>query len=328
MPASAPTVAPDTAHPTAGPRALPPSAASVLRTLLYYHLFRFPLGTAELHRLADRALDASSLTAALDYLQQQGWIGQRGPYWFLGDPDQVDERREGERRAGRMQARARRRARLIARFPFVRAVALSGTLSKGVLAPGDDVDFFVICGPRRVWLCRTLLMAFKKIVLLNSHRLFCVNYLVDERQLAIPDRNAFTATEIAWLRPLVGRDPARAFFAANAWVHDYLPNWQPDGTAAIDAPPGNAVQSLLELWLGGALGDWLDERCRAMIERHNRRRYRHLPESDFAVALRTSPVASKHHPQHYQRRILERFETALLAFEQRHGVRLRPDPSS
>lgn len=307
----------------------PPLAASVLRTLLYYGLFRFPLSTTELRLLADEpCADEHAMERALASLEREGYIGRRGDHAFIGDPAQVEERRAGEARAARMQARARRRARLIARFPFVRAVALSGTLSKGVLGPEDDVDFFVITAPGRVWLCRALLMGFKKLVLLNSHRLFCVNYLVDEQQLAIPDRNRFTATEIAWLRPLIGPAQAAAFFAANPWVAEFLPNWRSASNGLGEVSPTGVLKRWLESAFGGALGARLDERCRAWIAGHNQRRYRHLAAADFAVALRTSAGASKHHPQHYQRRILERFEAALAEFEQRHRVRLRPHSPS
>jgi hypothetical protein len=306
---------------------LPPLAASALRTLLYYGLFRFPLRLVELQHLCDVPCpDAQALARTLDALERDGLVGRHADHVFVGDPAQVDERRAGEARARRLHARVRRRARLIGRFPFVRAVALSGTLSKGVLGLDDDVDFFVITTPGRLWLCRALLMGFKKTVLFNSHRLFCVNYLVDEQQLAIPERNRFTATEIAWLRPLVGPGPARAFFDANPWVSEFLPNWRRADDAPGEALPPGRLKRAFEHLLAGPFGAHLNERCRALIARHNERRYRDLAPADFVVALRTAAGASKHHPRHYQRRILERFDASLAEFEQQHGVRLRPTP--
>jgi hypothetical protein len=220
-----------------------------------------------------------------------------------------------------MLPRALARSRLIARFPFVRGVCLSGTISKGVMGPGDDVDFFVITAPSRVWLCRALLMTFKRVALLGSHRLFCVNYLMSEDQLAVPDRNLFTATEIAWLRPTVGQLPYRRFVAANAWVSEFFPNWSPAARSVAEVVTGPLARAC-ERALRGARGDALDARCRAAIERRNRKRHGHLPPEIYEVALRATKAASKHHPSHYQDRVIGRLEAAIADFERCHGVSL------
>jgi hypothetical protein len=294
----------------------------VLRTLLYYRIFRFPLRSEELDRLTGfpfaRAGEARETLAQLVAL---GLVGEREGFHFVGDPAQVAERLDGERRAGSALPRALRRSRLIARFPFVRGVALTGTLSKGVFHEGDDVDFFVVTAKDRVWVCRTLLMLFKKVVLLDSHRFFCVNYLVAEDALAVPDRNVFTATEVAWLKPVQGGAAFEAFFRANGWVSSFLPAWCPRGEAAAQAPAG-PFKRLLERLLAGPSGDHLDDRLREAIDRRNRRRYAHLRGGAFEVALRAEKGASKHHPNHFQQKVLGRLAEEVRAFEAEHGVSL------
>src|SRR5690606_3777846 len=92
---------------------------------------------------------------------------------------------------------ARKKAKLISQFPFVRGVMASGSLSKGYADEKSDIDFFIITIPNRLWIARTLLVLYKRIFLLNSHKFFCVNYFVDEKHLGIEEKNLFTATELA-----------------------------------------------------------------------------------------------------------------------------------
>lgn len=296
--------------------------AAVLRTLLYYRIFRFPLREDEVVRLCRRAFSRpGEVREVLADLVARGLADERDGLYFVGDEVQVGERLAAERGAAAALPRALRRSRLIARFPFVRGVALTGTLSKGVFREGDDVDFFVVTAKDRVWVCRTLLMLFKKLVLLDSHRYFCVNYLVAEDALAVPDRNVFTATEVAWLKPVSGGERFEAFFRANPWVSSFLPGWRPPEAAVPPAPRG-PFKRLLERLLAGRAGDRLDDRLRDAISRRNRRRYAHLASGAFEVALRAEKSSSKHHPNHFQERILARHAEEIREFEAARGVRL------
>lgn len=298
------------------------AAEAVLRTLLYYGIFRFPLRVEEVARLSGFPFaGAGEAREVLSELAARGLTGERDGLHFVGDAAQAGDRREAERRAAAVLPRALRRGRLIARFPFVRGVALTGTISKGVFHEGDDVDFFVVTAKDRVWLCRTLLMLFKKVVLLDSHRFFCVNYLVAEDALGVPDRNVFTATEVAWLKPVAGGAAFDAFFRANPWVTSFFPAWRPPEGAPPDVPPG-PVKRLVERLLSGRAGDRLDDRLREAISRRNRRRYAHLQGREFDVALRAEKGSSKHHPNHFQQRVLARLAEELRAFDAAHGLRL------
>lgn len=294
----------------------------MLKTLLYYRIFRFPLREDEVVRFCHRSGPRpGEVREVLAGLVACGLAGERDGLYFVGDEAQAAERLEAERRAAVALPRALRRSRLIARFPFVRGVGLTGSLSKGVFCDGDDVDFFVVTAKDRVWVCRTLLMLFKKVVLLNSHRTFCVNYLVAEDALAVPDRNVFTATEVAWLKPVSGGERFETFFRENLWISSFLPGWRPPQAAVPPAPHG-PFKRLLERLLSGPAGDRLDDHLRDAISRRNRRRYAHLAAGAFEVALRAEKSSSKHHPNHFQERILARHAEEIREFEAARGVRL------
>ena len=297
----------------------------MLLALIYYHMFRFPMKLEEIRALCQAPVgDPDELRLALERLVDEGIVEHHDGFWFLGDPDQIAERAAGAERERRMRPRAEARARLIAAFPFARGVCLSGTISKGVLGERDDVDFFVITAPGRVWLCRTLLMVFKRLFLAGSHRLFCVNYLVAEDRLALPDMNLFTATELAWLVPVVGRERYDELVAANGWLRSYLPNWSTAASGSESPAPAGLAKRAIEAALEGRGGDRLDALCRRAIDRRNRSRYRTLAPEVFGQAMRATPTASKHHPLDFQGRILARFEEAVHAFEQELGIEVCP----
>jgi len=291
----------------------------VVRTLMYYHIFEFPLSVDELHRFSPvRWNDAAELEIELKELLAAGMIGLDRGYYFIGDDSHVDERRADEERARTELPRAARWSGFIARFPHVRGVAVSGTLSKGVMKEGDDLDYLVFTEPGRVWLCRLVLMGFKKVFLLNSHHRFCINYLLAEDHLEIPDRDLFTATEVAWLLPTVNRSIHDRFLAANSWIADYFPNWLRCSNAGAPLPR-SFVKTVAEVCTGGFVGRWLDGWSHRVISRRNERRYRHL-EIQHDVALRSEKHASKHHPRAFSERVLRRLADEIAAFELHHGV--------
>ena len=78
--------------------------------------------------------------------------------------------------------------KFISKFPYVRAILLSGSISKGYMDKDSDVDYFIITQPNRLWVTRLLLMLFKKIFLFNSRKVFCINYFVDSEKLEIEEK--------------------------------------------------------------------------------------------------------------------------------------------
>lgn len=137
----------------------------------------------------------------------------------------MDRRLEGNQLASQRMTDARKYASIAANFPFVRAV-LSGSLSKHVMKPDSDIDFFIITAPEKLWVCRALLTAYKKLLLGNSHRNFCLNYFIDSNNLEIPDKNIFTATEIVFLLPMYNYSLYEKFMAKNKWVDTEFPNFK------------------------------------------------------------------------------------------------------
>lgn len=296
----------------------------MVRTLLYYHIFEYPLTAREILRFSDHPWNGlADVERAARELVRLDLIGTDRGFFFIGEDSHVDERVADEARAEEALPQAEKWSRFISRFPYVRGVAVSGTLSKGVMKEDDDLDYLVFTEPDRVWLCRLFLMGFKKLFLFNSHHRFCINYLLADDRLEIPDRDLFTATEIAWLLPTINPSIYERFLDTNAWVGEIFPNWRRrSGETAAPLTDGllkSAAEGLADLLGGRRLDDW----SHRFISGRNKRRYGHL-DLRHEDALRSEKHASKHHPRGFQERVLSCLEDGIEAFEQRHGVTIRP----
>ena len=140
-------------------------------------------------------------------------------YSLHNNPLLAYRRKEGNLRAKKLIPRAYAIGRFLYRFPFVRAIAISGSLSKDFADEKADIDFFIITKANRLWIARTMMHLFKKLTFITGHQhYFCMNYYVDEEALLIQDQNIFTAIEIRTLLPVCGGRQHDNFFEVNNWA--------------------------------------------------------------------------------------------------------------
>ncbi len=290
-----------------------PTEGAVLQTLAYFEVFTYPLTPTEVFAFCGEAsYTQAAIFERLQNLVEKGHIFQFGPFFqSKNDPNWAMRRLDCNRRADNILPRARRMARFIAQFPYVRGVFVSGSLSKHCMSPNSDVDFFIVTESGRLWLARTLLVVFKKIFLLNSHKYFCVNYFVDTKHLEIEEKNLFTATESVTLVPMWGAEFYEAFCRANAWAWQQYPHFAYRST--VDVPPHSCrfLKKILEKTLSGSLGNWLDQKAMRLTVGFWKKKFRHLDSSAFDLALKSRRGVSKHHPLHFQQKVLEGFEQNL-----------------
>jgi hypothetical protein len=303
-------------------RSLDASSVAVLHTMMYFDVFRHPLTTDEIRRNCQwRGCTLSETAAALEDLQQKGFVAEEEGYWFIrGKNNLVQLRREREERAAHFLRKAKKYASFISGFPFVRGVYISGSLSKGTMDPNGDIDYFIITAPRRLWVARSLLVLFKKIFLLNSRKYFCVNYFIDTEQLAIPDRNLFVATEINFIRPMSNGTLYSDFMRSNHWVELFYPNSVKHAADKIPEPRNGRMKRTLEKILQGNLGEWLDDRLLRITLNRWKKKFPYVAGQDFEVDFRSRRHVSKHHPQGFQRRVSTELERRRLEMTEATGI--------
>ena len=119
-----------------------------------------------------------------------------------------------------------RSAWLLSHIPFVRGLILTGSSSKEILEKNDDFDFLVIVEPNHLWICRTLIIAFRRLISFNfklkNSKHFDCNYFLSENALRIIDKNEFTAIEIFFAKPVFNYDTYQMFIKKNLWITQYF----------------------------------------------------------------------------------------------------------
>jgi len=233
--------------PTAG-EAVHEVDRAILRTVTYAGLFECPLDLGELERsLLDVPAAAPLIAERLGrpYLRRRlvssgGQVHPRGRERWIGE-------RDGRRRhTRRLLERHGRLLRLLGRFPFVKLVALSGACAHDNAAD-DDVDVFLVTRRGRAWAVSLALTLLAKAA--GVRRTLCLNYLVDEDAMALPERDVFTAFEIVGLKPLAGRSAYRRFVDANRWAAERFPNFFARHQELSESVPEPACPRWLEVVL-------------------------------------------------------------------------------
>lgn len=289
---------------------------SILKTVLYSDLFRYPLTPEEIfQRMETNHVTQQDVDQELDSLVKAGILFRSERLHAIqNDPQLFDNRKAGNHLALKMMPRATKRAQLIYQFPFVRAVLISGSLSKNYANSESDVDFFIVTTQGRLWITRTLLAFFQKIFLLNSRKYFCINYLVDESDLEIEERNIFTATELATLIPICGCDAYMALMRANSWVHQFLPNFHASSKPSTK-DRGGLVKKSIEWVLSFPIFNSLERVFMNTTARHWQSLHsKKYPSDQFRIAFKATPHVAKSHPDFHQKRVIELFEKRVAEY--------------
>lgn len=184
----------------------------------------------------------------------------------------------------------RRQLRWLTRMPGVAFCGLTGANAFESCREKDDIDIFVVTSKRRLWLSYVLLVVFSKVM--GKRGLFCINYLVDETRLHIPQHDYYTAIQILQMIPLIDSTLSEQIIAENQWIFDFLPNAAPsvirDDFYLLRSARSKNQKSTLRRSLGGLF----DRLNRKIYQRYVVRLSRKYP-SEFGSGIRLSEGAAK-----------------------------------
>lgn len=274
-----------------------------LKTILYFSIFRYPLTLIEIHGYTNH--DSINETyKELNQLIELNIINKIDDiYIYNNDSDCISKRQKGNLEAEKIMEIAFKKARLISKFPYVKAVGISGSLSKGYFDKESDIDFFVITKPNKLWICRTILILYKKIFLLNSRKYFCVNYFITSNQLEIVEKNRFTATELKTLIPLQGKAIFEEFYSANKWVNDYFKQFNPNLSQTLENS-SSIISTIIEFMLNNKIGQVFNVLFKKITIQKWNAKFKSLHKDDFNIALKSTDSISKHHPSNFQKKVI------------------------
>ena len=239
---------------------------AIVNTVAYVDAFDYPLTTAEIHRYLIRLpLSPEQLAEVLRFSNLVPRRLRRwGDYYMLPGRERIMQiRRQRQMVAERIWPEAVRYGRLISRMPFVRMVAVTGSLAVNNVGPHEDIDYLIVTANDRLWLCRAFVILIVRWAARRGLEI-CPNYFLTERALELPTQNLYTAHELTQMVPLSGLPIYHSLRRLNGWTQEYLPNARgvPElfvpVRAAMRQTAGMPFGRLIELLLSSRLGQRLD----------------------------------------------------------------------
>lgn len=287
----------------------------ILKVLLYFDVFDHPLTAEEIYTfLPSNSTSPGEINKLCHGSSLKQFVTSSGKYFhMIHAPSRcVKDRFAKEKRAHKRWRIARAMAAVIRQFPFVRGVFVSGELSKGVAREDGDVDFFIITADSRLWICRTLLILFKKLILFNSKKYFCLNHFITESNLVVEERNLYSALEIATIKPLHNTFLYHRYLRRNLWISDFFPNLTiPSEDTENRGPRRSLLQIALEFpWLS-PLADRSNERLRRAWEFIWKRRYPILSEEKRRELYRCDVGMSTAYAGDFLTKVLDEYRARL-----------------
>lgn len=261
---------------------------AVLATIVYYDALDYPMTEFEVwkHLLVDRESDPvmnrptlGQIAGAIESLVAEQAIERRwGMLTLPLRSGLIEQRIQREKASVPKIRRAAALVRRLAWVPFIRMIALTGSLSMKVGDRGSDWDFFVVLAQGAIWRGRTMLSLVLQLLGKRRHGNFienraCLNHFVTEASLEVAMHDYYSASEYRFMYTLMGRDTERRFELANRWMARLKPNFEPSVLPNSWHRRASRVQSAIQTLCERCLGwqGWeafLSEWQRKMIERN------------------------------------------------------------
>ncbi|NVN89178.1 MAG: hypothetical protein HXX11_01130 [Desulfuromonadales bacterium] len=301
----------------------------IIKTLLYFSIFNHALTLDELyyfHQKTNVTRQRINYDLRGIVSEKNGIIGELNGYYYIKPHmnHAVERFNRGKISHDRWKV-AKRVSTIIKHFPFVRGIFITGSLGKNSSDVNSDIDYLIICKEKRLWIARTFLRLFVRI-LYNGNKLMCINYFLAENNLSIEDRNMFTATELALIKVMYNTENLNQLIQSNPWIEEYFPNYQssngryhlpPSGLRTSDSR--SMLQPLFEMFFPGKIGDKIDALLLRRIQRNFKKLFPDCAEREQQSSLVISAGTAKIHGTSIgdqKKRILEKYHDLL----RHHGI--------
>jgi len=287
---------------------------NILKVLAYFDIFHYPLVADEIRSFLPVIIDDISLEEALTNLLAENQVFKFDDFYSLKDNQSLIERRcKGNSLAKAKMDTAFRAASILSHFPYVRALAISGSLSKNFADEKTDIDFFIIAAANRLWIARTIMHLFKKFsFLVGRQDWFCMNYYIDEAMMEIPEKNVFTAMEIVTLIPMYGDKTLLHFFSNNQWIKNYFPAKEIILNDIVKTKKGlfkKGVEKIFNNNIGNAIDNYLmkltDKRWQKKTEE------KRVNEKGICMGMKAGKHFSKPDPKNFQDKVIQQYQHKL-----------------
>lgn len=297
---------------------------NVLRTLLYFDVFNYPLKFNEVFENMPVPVSKEDLMKDLQCLIEEELIKEENGFYLLSSSstNSIERRLKGNAEALKTMGKAYHYSKKIASFPFISGVCISGGLSKNYYDAQSDIDYFVITKANRLWLSRTIFIVYYKTLSKIEKENYCLNYFISEADLLIPDKNDFVATELAYLLPTVNYPLYKRILKENSWYKTKFLNKGELSDLNCIETPAPMFKRVTEFMFKGKFGDWIDDQLLYITLKHWQKKYPELSRQDFELQFRSRKHVCKYHSKGHQNKVLILWNEKIKIFANQFQIEL------
>lgn len=217
----------------------------IIKTIRYFSFFQYAPTLGEIWKFLPRKTTVTALKKEIEEaigqnlilehkIKPNGKNEQRiytvGEYSIKSAKHSVKKQRISEEK----MKKTAHYIRILAFFPQVKLIGLSGSVAMMNAELKDDVDLFIITAEHNLWTGRCIAVLLAQFLGLRRKRgekkapgKICLNLLFDEVDLEVPEfkKNEYVAHEILQMKPLINKDCIyERFLDANRWILEMFPN--------------------------------------------------------------------------------------------------------
>jgi hypothetical protein len=204
----------------------------LIKTLIYFRARKLPAPLVVLTRFSlFKSLETEKITGqvaiVLEELKDRGLVSCFRGFYYWGKKEKKGKTQDLKIAAEKMKM-ATGAAFFLRHLPFLRLVAVSGTVASGNPRSKSDIDLFLVVRKGRIWMARlgvllVLELIGKRKKGQKKKDRFCLNCLLAEDSLKMKFFDLYSAQELLFLTPLLAQSGIiRRLRKKNVWIKKYL----------------------------------------------------------------------------------------------------------
>ncbi|HCX28063.1 MAG TPA: hypothetical protein DHI91_02900 [Candidatus Portnoybacteria bacterium] len=302
---------------------------AIITPIIYYDLLDRPLTALEIFKYLPAVKPEVSFFQIQQTLASSDWLAERiktrqGLY-FLKKRDGLLALRGDRLKLSQLKwKKLRTLVKRLALVPFLKLVAVTGSLTAYNTQPSSDFDLLVVAQSDRLWTARTFLTALTAMLGIRRHgratrdRL-CLNCYLTQAGLEIKHaakpHDFHSAQEYGRMTPVleIADGLYQQFLTQNSWLKDFLAVYPWSnfiGAKKITPSPFLGILRRIAEWL---LGDRIGERLEKTFGRWQGQRIRLKNENQPDDQIYTSSTCLMFHPHSKSYQLLQVFNQRLAS---------------
>ena len=253
---------------------------SILVPLVFFDIFQVPLEDEELIESAFKfKITKSDFEKTLTDLLKKKIIKHKNGWYFLKGREKIlATHKKRSKISQKYLQKAERATNVLKHIPFVRMVSVINNLSFNNCKKSSDIDLFIITAPKRLWICRTLVVALLWLLGLKKTRTkiagkICCGFFITSnhlnlKKIALEGLDVYLLFWFLKMKPLYGVETWKDFRRANYWVYKYFPNYSSSQGKIRNKFKKSKLQKVGEILFSGRFGDWLNSKLGKYHKKH------------------------------------------------------------